>query len=544
MRASIRSPGIARRHLPLLAIIGGGLALRLWLAFVVFPGQGLTGDLSLFQSWATTLAKVGPGAFYSSAGSANYPPGYMYVLWALGNLGGPFGSLLGVSSDQAVPLLLKLPAIAADVGIALLLVWAGRRWFGGRAGLLAAALYLFIPVTWYDSALWGQVDAVGAFLMLASVILLAEGWSEPAAALAALAVLVKPQDAIILVIVVPVLLRRHLLRAGSGPVPILGPHLSGLDRRLGGLLREQGPVRLASAALAAAVAGILPLLPFDIARLAPTSLADVPVLGHVAGLIGLFASAGSQYSVLTANAYNVWALIGPTPLASAVGSTGGSWTADSLLVAGVPAVAIGAALLVCVGLLVAGGLLVRDGWLPILLGFTLVAFAFYALPTRVHERYLFPFFASGALLVAGSTVRAVGYVGVGLANTVNLHAVLASGLSIGFGSGAGGAGRLAGAGSAAGRGLGGAAGGLGGSGGGQPLGGAFGSAAQIALPFGDLARTESVVVAVALGQTAALAVLVALWIIVVMRGAPVPALMRGRVGAGPSPGEIAARPTG
>ncbi len=510
----------ASRHLPLVAIIGGGLVLRLWLAFVAFPGQGLAGDLGLFQSWATTLARVGPGAFYASASSANYPPGYMYILWLLGSLGTPVGALLGVSNDRAVPLLLKLPAIGADVGIALLLAWAGRRWFGGRAGLLAAALYLFIPVTWYDSALWGQVDAVGALLMMAAVIVLIEGWSEPAVALAVLSLLVKPQDAIALVVVVPILVRRHMLRVGTGPVPTLGPRLAGLDRRLGGLLRDQGPIRLGTCALVAAVAGIVVLLPFDIARLGPASLADVPVVGHVAGLIGLFASVGGQFSVLTANAYNAWALVGPAPLASAIGASGGTWTADSLLVGGLPAVTIGGALLVSVGLLVAGGLLVRDGRLPILLGFSLVAFGFYALPTRVHERYLFPFFASGALLAAGSATRALGYAGVGLANAVNLHAVLAAPLSIGFGAGGGGLGGGLGGLDRGPTGLAGAAG--------RAVGGSFGSATSIALPLADLARSQAVVVAVALGQTAALAILVVAWLAVVTRGPSVAWLKRGR----------------
>lgn len=69
-------------------------------------------------------------------------------------------------------LLLKLPPIAADLAIAALLYWAGRRWFGDRTGLVAAALYLFIPVTWYDSAIWGQVEAVGTLAMLAALVLL------------------------------------------------------------------------------------------------------------------------------------------------------------------------------------------------------------------------------------------------------------------------------------------------------------------------------------------------------------------------------------
>ncbi len=137
------------------------------------------------------------------AAGANYPPGYLYVLWLLGSLATPLGGRLGMPADRALLLLLKVPPIAADLAIAVLLYRAARRWHGPRAGLVAAALYLIVPVTWYDSALWGQMDAVGALVMLAAVLLLLDGWSEPAAALATFGVLIKPQDALALVIVVP-----------------------------------------------------------------------------------------------------------------------------------------------------------------------------------------------------------------------------------------------------------------------------------------------------------------------------------------------------
>ncbi len=514
--------GVARR-IPWSAVgvLGAGLALRLVLACIVFPGQGLVGDLNLFTSWATTLARVGPGGFYAAAGSANYPPGYMYVLWLVGIAGNAAAGILGASVDQVVGLLLKLPAIGADIAIGGLLWWAGRRWFGGRAGLLAAALYLFIPVTWYDSALWGQVDAVGTLVMLAALILLVEGWSEPAAALAALGVLVKPQDAICLVIVIPVLVRRHLLRPGSGPVPGLGPRAAWLDRRLGGLLTGQGPIRLATSALVAMVVLTVPLLPFDIGTLGPASLADVPVIGHLGGLVGLFVADGGQYSVLTANAYNAWALVGGASLASVVGGSGGAWIADSLpVVAGIPAVTVGAVLLVATGLVVAGGLLVRGDRLAILLGFSVAAFAFYALPTRVHERYLVPFFAPAALLAAGSLRAGLGYLGLGALNAVNLHAVLAAPLRIASGGLGGGGGALGGPGGAGAFGAAGGGTGFGDAGRGpgaigDALGGGSG-AGSISLPFADLARGELAVSLVAVGQTAGFVALLGTWFAVIL----------------------------
>ena len=91
--------------------------------------------------------------------------------------------------------------------------------------MAAAALYLLNPVSIYDSALWGQSDAAGALVLLVGLAALIRGNSEGAAAMAVLAALVKPQFGVVLApLVAFVLLKRHLLRAGSGPRhPTWGP---------------------------------------------------------------------------------------------------------------------------------------------------------------------------------------------------------------------------------------------------------------------------------------------------------------------------------
>jgi hypothetical protein len=492
---------VLSRHRGFLLLLAVGAALRILLAFVVFPGQGLAADLNDFQDWAIQLSRVGPGDFYATVTNANYPPAYLAVLWLLGGLGSPLGSLLGTTPAEAILLMIKVPALLADLGIAVLLYRAGWHWFDRRAGLMAAGLYLLVPVTWYDSAVWGQVDAAGALLMLGALLALADGWSEAALSLGVLSVLVKPQDAIVLVVLVPVLVRRHLLRPDSGPVPRSATRLAGRHPRWVPLLTDQGPARLGTSLLAAAATVFVTLAPFDIQRLAPASLADIPFVGQIAGLVSLFASDTQQFAVLTANAFNIWALIGAHPLASVMSGRGGGWTPDSVLLAGeVPAVLVGAGLLGAAGLLVFAGLLRRDDRLAILAGFTLLAFAFYALPTRVHERYLLPAFASGALMAAGGAARAAAYLGVGALNVVNLHAVLA-GAGAGFGLWPG---TLAGPGR-----------------GGAPPGVAAGTpgvataqahAASVSLPLAALARSDLVVTAVALGQTLAFVVLLIAWI--------------------------------
>jgi lysylphosphatidylglycerol synthetase-like protein (DUF2156 family) len=136
--------------------------------------------------------------------------------------------------------------------------------------------------------------------------------------------------------------------------------------------------------------------------------------------------------------------------------------------------------------------------MTILLAFAVVAFAFYTVPTRVHERYLFALFPAGALLVCSYGVGVAGYAVTAMLNVVNLHAVLGSSHEIGGPPGGYGPG------------FGGGPGFCGGFGGGS--GGTSGTASGINLPFVDLARSEPIVAAVALGQTLAFIALFAVWV--------------------------------
>ena len=145
-----RSKGSAGNRFAPWILIAAGLLLRLLIAFVIAPGQGLQADLDYFTKAALTLADHGPGAFVANNGFYQPSPvGYLYFLWPLGIAGRALSGVLGQPADVITLTLLKVPAILADLAIGLLLYRAARRWFGDRAGLLAAALYLLIPATWY-----------------------------------------------------------------------------------------------------------------------------------------------------------------------------------------------------------------------------------------------------------------------------------------------------------------------------------------------------------------------------------------------------------
>jgi hypothetical protein len=90
----------------------------------------------------------------------------------------------------------------------------------------------------------------------------------------------------------------------------------------------------------------------------------------------------------------------------------------------IPAVAVGAALLLAtiVGVLAVAAR--RPDRLTLLVAVSILAIAFFAAPTRVHERYGFPFFALGAILFAISFRWRIAYVVMSVATFLNMYVVL------------------------------------------------------------------------------------------------------------------------
>ncbi|MBM4408655.1 MAG: hypothetical protein FJ038_08700, partial [Chloroflexi bacterium] len=155
-------------------LLASGLALRLIIAYLL-PGSGLSFDQGAFEYWANNLREFGPFGFYERGFFADYTPGYLYVLWAVGLVGDVF-SRLGIESVPALGGdwtgvdLLKLPPILADLAVAWL-IWRMALDLGvrRRVALIAAAIFLFNPITWFDSVIWGQVDSFGVVFLLLGV---------------------------------------------------------------------------------------------------------------------------------------------------------------------------------------------------------------------------------------------------------------------------------------------------------------------------------------------------------------------------------------
>jgi dolichyl-phosphate-mannose-protein mannosyltransferase len=405
-RDSVRERGARpiERGLPLdpatlvVILIVLGVLLRAVIGGLYLPFSGFRVDVGDFAVWANRLATAGPGQFYQPGYLADYPPGYMYVLWLLGGIGEMLRPVFGLS---ITPGLIKVPGILADAGVAWILFLYARRygdawlgsWSGERLGLVAVVIYLFNPGTIFDSAVWGQVDSVGALLLLATLYWLARGWTEAAAAGAVLAMLVKFQFAFLMPVVAVVGIKRHLFGRSSDP-----EHAGRPD-----------PIRVLTSLATGLGTLVLVILPFRLAIWAPGD----PTLS----LVDRFIDASERYKGLTINAFNLWRnpwtglgdvyrwgcdSLSPTCAdgsgsALVVGSTSISWQLVGALLFGVAA------------LVALWTLARRDDPAGLLVGALILAVAFFALPTRVHERYLFPALALAAPLVARTWKWAVLY---------------------------------------------------------------------------------------------------------------------------------------
>ena len=137
---------------------------------------------------AADLGTVFHHAGFDKLGPAGYPPPWPLVL-----------GFLYLTSYAVVPnlllynLALKLPVIAANVGLAYL-VAAVLKQLGASPAVARRAwvLMLFNPVLLYFGAAWGQIDAIAAALAIWALTLLWARRTTASATLLALSVCLKP----------------------------------------------------------------------------------------------------------------------------------------------------------------------------------------------------------------------------------------------------------------------------------------------------------------------------------------------------------------
>ena len=268
--------------------------------------------------------------------------------------------LAAILDGEALRLAIKSIAIPADVAIALIsatLVW--RHGSSGRA-VFAAALWSFAPAAVIAGPYWGQVDAVGTLVALLALVATASKRWMTGGVLAGLAAVLKFQYGLALfVVIAAVAIEAWRTRS---PRPLLAIPVAAATALAVSLPFGQGPFEL----------------------------------------WGLLRSAGEEYPFTSLYAFNVWAV------------SPGFWKDDA------PYVVIGGLLLGVVALGACVPLWWRRDTATLLAAGAIATLAFYFLPTRAHERYLFP---AIALLVPFAAARGrvlLPYLGLSLAFALTL----------------------------------------------------------------------------------------------------------------------------
>ncbi len=322
-----------------LAAVAVLLSAAFAVRFAFFSHQGFAAtDTVDFSAWFQTAAEVGPRAFYSTVSWCDYPPLNVYFFWIFGLM----AKSLGVFGSTAFTYVMKLPPNLFDMATAFITFVFVRKQLSLKWALVATALYAFNPAVVFNAAVWGQFDAIYTFFLVSSLFLVFNSKPKLAVVAFMLGVLTKPQSI------------------------ALAPLFFFL------VWRKTDWKGILTSVLIAAGTVFAVILPFEWTDGNPVTF-----------LTKLYFGAYGGYPFTTINAFNVWGF-------------GGMWGQDTqvtFLLGWTMFAAVAAFALYFVHRRYDSA-----GEPVVLFAAFLLFFAFFMLPTRIHERYLFPAMAMLALM--------------------------------------------------------------------------------------------------------------------------------------------------
>jgi Gpi18-like mannosyltransferase len=241
-----------------------------------------------------------------------------------------FGSLANATGIGIANIVKWVPNLF-DLATAGLIFYFVRKQSSFKLAIMCTAFYTFNPAVIFNVAVWGQYDAVYTLFLVISLMLALKNKPKLSAAVFAIAILTKPQGIALAPLIIYLIFRKN-----------------GIKNLL-----------VSVAVFAATVFAVI--LPFEWTN-------------PVTFLSKIYFGAYSGYQYTSINAFNLWGLFG-------------LWQSDgNLFIVG----------WVLFGAFTAFTLYVlhkrfnvSGEWLAIFAAFMLF-FAFFMLPTRIHERYLFP----------------------------------------------------------------------------------------------------------------------------------------------------------
>lgn len=316
-------------------IVASGLLVRIYLG----TDSGYESDLQQYLSWAIEGSKHPFHKVYAAGVGCNYPPLTTLIFWLLGKLHHASQSHF-LESDLKF-LIIKLPAIFADLLTTLAIYSLVLRTHSARIASVMAALFVFNPAVFGDSTIWGQTDGWVALFPLLALGRLHRGNFMWVGALLSLGLAVKPQAMILcLAILVCAVVRAKPWQ---------------IARLSAGLTLAYGAV----------------CLPFIIGG----TLGDVFHYGYVSNF--------DRHRDVTAGALNFWFATDPISrfdLASA-----GRFLSRTLTFKDIGLILFGLTATLVTAIASVSHSLPQQAF-----SIGMVAVTFYFFPTQIHERYLMP----------------------------------------------------------------------------------------------------------------------------------------------------------
>jgi len=393
----------------LVIIFATALILRLSLSLSAYHG-----DLNNNISWGTLAVEKGLNGFYGSPdaddwpySAPNQPPltllmftglrqvwiGIDKMTWWINYDVRLFPSrFVWFWRDHGMTLLMKLPSIIADLGIGLLVYKYLKKINKHKFALVLTAVWLFNPITWYNSSIWGQTDSIVNLLGLAAILFLLKKDLVKFAVLFTLSFLFKGS----LGIFIPIL----------GLIAIFQKHSKEIWLRT---------------------------IIYSLVTIILVSIWFHPHLDFPIWFINLYKDRilPGEIGYLTANAFNFWWLVDPGKVM------------DSTLFFGLPARVWGI-IMTLVGMvgvmfwifefrilnLFSNSKLEIRNWRKVKLNIkdsrffislALTALLTFLFMTRIHERYLYPFFPYATISLAFFPWLLVPYLLLSLIHLLNLY---------------------------------------------------------------------------------------------------------------------------
>lgn len=314
-------------HLPKNKPLIALLLIGLTVRLLLLLLPGFKIDVNDWFAWAVRLDHFNFSQFYSKEVFTDYSPGYLYILALLGFLKSLFRL-----SDATFYLLLKFPATISDLIISLLVYKEVQKYISSKIALLGFVLVLFNPAIIFNSSIWGQIDSILALLMLAVIIMLKRGNLILSSVFFGLALMVKPQALVVIPILIIFLVTKFSF------------------------------TNLTKLILPSFVIILILAFPFFPKQ-------------TLASLVQHTINTTTEYPYTSLNAYNLWGIVGFWI------NDGTMWNNFSYQVLGH---------ILFIGFIVINNYFFFKKRLSLYALSALLTLGFFFLPTRVHERYLYP----------------------------------------------------------------------------------------------------------------------------------------------------------